>query len=313
MAVMWGRTLVCVAEEVLRREREAERRREEMESQVQGMQQQQQSSYSFGYSSSNPTLPPISFASSSSFTTTTTTTTSSGIRLSPFTTSFSQTQPQTQTQAQAQNVPQTQPEEPDEPAWPPNSPFAAIIARRPPLTTRVTLGCGNGGSIAGVTSGSSTGSSGIFSSNNTTTGEPSPTPNELLQLAQDQFSRGILHMPHLQHLAPRLFRQGSVGSVMGLGGKDKGDMDKERAGNKENVVPGGAMGAFPSASASVYGDASSIAPSAGAQSPDPNTFSRAKELYAIASSVLLLAEKLPSASDRIVWAGWADSVLSQMN
>ncbi|KAF9018638.1 hypothetical protein BDZ89DRAFT_1094033 [Hymenopellis radicata] len=99
----------------------------------------------------------------------------------------------------------------DEPAWPLESPFAAIAMRRPPLTRRMTLS--------------------------------NATPNHLMMLAMDQFSRGIFHMPHPQHLRHSVVR---------------------------------------------------------------------KELYTIASEVMLLSEKLPRASERQFWASWADSVLNQM-
>ncbi|KAL1739106.1 hypothetical protein HDZ31DRAFT_49922 [Schizophyllum fasciatum] len=52
--------------------------------------------------------------------------------------------------------------------WPAKSPLAAITSHRPPVTRRTSL-C-------------------------------SPTPNDLMELAMDQFSRGIFHMPHPQHL-----------------------------------------------------------------------------------------------------------------
>ena len=52
----------------------------------------------------------------------------------------------------------------DAPIWPPESPFALIAVRRPPSSYRPSLN--------------------------------STTPHELLQLAQDQFYRGIFHMPH---------------------------------------------------------------------------------------------------------------------
>jgi hypothetical protein len=52
----------------------------------------------------------------------------------------------------------------DEPKWPSDSPFALIATRHPPSSFRINLN--------------------VF------------TPHELLQLAQDQFSRGIFHMPH---------------------------------------------------------------------------------------------------------------------
>ncbi|KAJ8090411.1 hypothetical protein PM082_019009 [Marasmius tenuissimus] len=41
-------------------------------------------------------------------------------------------------------------------------------------------------------------------------------------------------------------------------------------------------------------------------------FSRAKELYTLASEVLLVSEKLPQASERRYWANWADSIFNQM-
>ncbi|KAK1219127.1 hypothetical protein PQX77_018168 [Marasmius sp. AFHP31] len=41
-------------------------------------------------------------------------------------------------------------------------------------------------------------------------------------------------------------------------------------------------------------------------------FSRAKELYTLASEVLLVSEKLPQAGERRYWANWADSIFNQM-
>ncbi|KAJ3774523.1 hypothetical protein FB446DRAFT_639701 [Lentinula raphanica] len=58
----------------------------------------------------------------------------------------------------------------DEPNWPPQSPFSIIVQRRPPVTRRMSL----------ITS----------------------TPNDILKLAMDQFSRGIFHMPHPSHAVP---------------------------------------------------------------------------------------------------------------
>jgi hypothetical protein len=55
----------------------------------------------------------------------------------------------------------------DEPAWPPESPFFVIAARRPPSTRRMSLSWASA--------------------------------NDLMILAIDQFSRGIFHMPHPQH------------------------------------------------------------------------------------------------------------------
>jgi hypothetical protein len=56
----------------------------------------------------------------------------------------------------------------EEPNWPPNSTFAAIVSRRPPFTRRMSL--------------------------------TSASANDLLLLAVDQFSRGIFHMPHRPNL-----------------------------------------------------------------------------------------------------------------
>ncbi|KAK0442377.1 hypothetical protein EV421DRAFT_1710710 [Armillaria borealis] len=112
----------------------------------------------------------------------------------------------------------------DDPTWPPESPFSAIAARRPPVTRRMTLG--------------------------------SASPNDLMVLAMDQFSRGIFHMPHPQHA--------------------------------QHTNPPPPHKTFPEA------------------------FSRAKELYTIASEVLMLAEKLPRPDERQYWASWADSVFNQM-
>ncbi|KAK7039274.1 hypothetical protein VNI00_010179 [Paramarasmius palmivorus] len=97
----------------------------------------------------------------------------------------------------------------------PDTPFTIIAQRRPPITGRMSLS--------------------------------TATPNDLMKLAMDQFSRGIFHMPH--------------GS---------------------------------SASGS------------------ETSFSRAKELYTIASEVLVVAEKLSLAEERRYWAAWADSVFDQM-
>jgi hypothetical protein len=108
----------------------------------------------------------------------------------------------------------------DEPNWPKESPFSAIAARRPPATQRMSL--------------------------------LNASPNDLMILAMDQFSRGIFHMPHPQHTHHHAF-------------VSKGE-----------------------------------------------SFSRAKELFTIASEVLLLAERLDIASERQYWSSWADSVFNQM-
>ncbi|GLB41532.1 hypothetical protein LshimejAT787_1001320 [Lyophyllum shimeji] len=129
----------------------------------------------------------------------------------------------------------------DDPEWPPESPFAAIAARRPPVSRRISL---------------------------TTT-----TPQELMVLAMDQFSRGIFHMPHPRHNT------------------------HSKAAQDQPHPPTVAAGA-----------AAVVPPIGGPES----SFSRAKELFTIASEVLLLAEKMPVPAERQQWAGWADSVFNQM-
>lgn len=47
-------------------------------------------------------------------------------------------------------------------------------------------------------------------------------------------------------------------------------------------------------------------------SPSTPEFSRPRELFTIASEVLGVAERLPDGAQRAYWAGWADSVLTQM-
>ncbi|KAF9068386.1 hypothetical protein BDP27DRAFT_1421923 [Rhodocollybia butyracea] len=116
----------------------------------------------------------------------------------------------------------------EEPNWPPQSPFSIIVQRRPPVTHRMSL---------------------INSS-----------PNDILKLAMDQFSRGIFHMPHPSH------------AVAPLG---------------KPPLSGGA--------------------------PSPlDSFSRAKELFTIASEVLLVAEKLDVPSERKYWASFSNEIFSQM-
>ncbi|KAF9265065.1 hypothetical protein L218DRAFT_986628 [Marasmius fiardii PR-910] len=125
------------------------------------------------------------------------------------------------TTSTSQPVYQTQPLEPN---WEPDSPFSIIAQRRPPVTGRMSL--------------------------------TTASPNELLKLAMDQFSRGIFHMPH------------------------------------------------PEQHASIQFSSSSTSPN--------QHFSRAKELFTIASEVLLVSEKLSDPGERRYWASWADSVFDQM-
>lgn len=113
----------------------------------------------------------------------------------------------------------------DEPDWSPESPFHAIASRRPPVTRRMTL--------------------------------TSASAHDLMVLAMDQFSRGILHMPRR------------------------------------------------------------VLPSAGGSRQNPLTigphFSRAGELFAIASEVLGVAERLDSPDDRQHFSFWADSIFNQVS
>ncbi|KAG6865646.1 hypothetical protein C0991_000565 [Blastosporella zonata] len=107
----------------------------------------------------------------------------------------------------------------EDPEWSPESPFAAIARRRPPITRRMTLS--------------------------------SASANDLMVLAMDHFSRGIFRMPHT-------LQRAQIPPLLG-----------ER-------------------------------------------FSRAKELFQMASEVLSVAEKLALPTERRFWATWADSVFNQM-
>jgi len=131
----------------------------------------------------------------------------------------------------------------EEPEWPRESPFHAIAAQRQPITRRMSF--------------------------------TAATPNDLLVLAMDQFSRGIFHMPHAKHIQswPIL---GSPAATSGL----------------SSASEGSTFFALPAAV--------------------DEQFSRARELYTIASEVLTVAEKLETPSERHYWANWADSVLNQM-
>lgn len=128
----------------------------------------------------------------------------------------------------------------DDPKWPADSPFSLIAARRPPSSFRINM--------------------------NTF------TPHELLYLAQDQFSRGIFHMPHQK--SPRMqSKNGSFSESPASTDPSKTALSLSLAGN---------------------------------------SFSRARELYTIGSEVLLLAEKLDTPSERSHWAKWADGIFNQM-
>lgn len=136
----------------------------------------------------------------------------------------------------------------EEPEWPRESLFHAIATQRHPILRRM-----------------------CFST---------ATPNDLLVLAMDQFSRGILHMPHKpkSHSWPTVWSAAPMSSASRLSAPsfsmEKGTLP---------TIPG-----------------------------QEDQFSRPRELYTIASDVLLVAEKLDTPSERHYWANWADSVFGLM-
>ncbi|TFK34033.1 hypothetical protein BDQ12DRAFT_380563 [Crucibulum laeve] len=186
-----------------------------------------------------------------------------------------------------------------EPSWPVESPFAIIADRRPPVTRRMSL--------------------------------VSATPNDVLVLAVDQFSKGILHMPHPQsgreggkrEKRPVIDRAGSSSSSAGKASSSSGS-----GASVEQVVVGGRgervsqsmqTDSLAAPAPSSANSVTTITPSA----PHPPSsshpthhfeapFSRSKELFTIATDVLLISEKLPVPSERAHWAEWADGVFGQM-
>ena len=113
----------------------------------------------------------------------------------------------------------------DEPDWSTDSPFHAIASRRPPVTRRMSL--------------------------------TSASAHDLMVLAMDQFSRGILHMPRRVPLSTGDPRESAL-----------------------------TIGPY---------------------------FSRPAELFAIASEVLGVAERLDSPEDRHHFSLWADSIFNQVS
>lgn len=107
------------------------------------------------------------------------------------------------------------------------------------------------------------------------------TPSDYLLTAHDQLSRGIFHMPHPPYLSSHshIFARARSSSGLGLGSSP----------HPFNPLP------------------QTLTPAS-----QDSTFSRAKELYTIASEVLSVAERLPSAKDRTYWAKWADAIFKQM-
>ncbi|KAF8634642.1 hypothetical protein AX15_000787 [Amanita polypyramis BW_CC] len=138
----------------------------------------------------------------------------------------------------------------EEPNWPQESPFYTIAAQRQPITRRL-----------------------FFSS---------ATPNDLLALAMDQFSRGIFHMPHelKSHNWP------TVWSAAPMSGTPRSSAPSSLAVGDKGGLP--------------------------ARFGQNGQFSRLRELFTIASEVLFVAEKLDVPSERHYWANWADSVLGQV-
>ncbi|SJL13881.1 uncharacterized protein ARMOST_17330 [Armillaria ostoyae] len=162
----------------------------------------------------------------------------------------------------------------DDPTWPPESPFSAIAARRPPVTRRMTLG--------------------------------SASPNDLMVLAMDQFSRGIFHMPHPQHAVPAAY------SVKQQGGAPASEIQSLSLTTPLSTTPSMCCGGSAPAAVPCQHQQQQHANPPPPHKTFPEAFSRAKELYTIASEVLMLAEKLPRPDERQYWASWADSVFNQM-
>lgn len=153
-------------------------------------------------------------------------------------------------------------------AWPASSPMAIIMAHRPPVTRRTSL-C-------------------------------SPTPNDLMELAMDQFSRGIFHMPHPQqhHGIPYLPTPPIMLSTFSCP-----MLENIHLAPHEEFEIGPRMSPPPPASI--------LSLQNHHYSPIPPK-SRATHLYTIAAEVVHVAEKLALPSERKIWATWADSVLNQM-
>ncbi|KZT68653.1 hypothetical protein DAEQUDRAFT_727523 [Daedalea quercina L-15889] len=102
----------------------------------------------------------------------------------------------------------------------------------------------------------------------------SATAHDVMVLAMDQFSRGIFHMPHVTYPASH-----NPASHVALPASP--------------ILTRGPSPPQPAAAAALE-------------------FSRSRELFTIASEVLGVAERLPDASQRAYWAGWAESVFTQM-
>lgn len=111
------------------------------------------------------------------------------------------------------------------------------------------------------------------------------TPHEILLQATDQFSRGMLHMPNARRprSAQHHHKGGSYFSLHHLAEEDLEEIDAPP------TLPG--LGVLETR------DATSIRP---------------RVLYAIASDVMSVAERLPDPAAREYWANWSDVVFRQM-
>lgn len=271
MAVIWGRTLVCIAEEVVRRQHERAK---------QGLPPLQPSIMQLGFSLA-PGMQLSSYAEA--------------VPMQPMMPASPSPFPVQQQLAAARAAEAQKEVDPntDSPVWPPNSPFATIVSRRPALPPRLSL-------------------------------ESGVSAHELLLLAQDQFSRGILHMPHPQHLAHARLSRGEQQQQTNSSVPDSflftpalgpsTGYEKNNARNASSLSSLTLSYNSPSTSppTTTTTPSSSTSPPAHSPAATTETFSRAKELYTIAYEVLLLSEKLDAAAERQTWAQWADSVFSQM-
>ena len=173
---------------------------------------------------------------------------------------------------------------PDEPTWPPSSVFSTIASRRPPISACIDLG--------------------------------RTTPHELMLLAQDQFSRGIFHMPHPLHHSQLRNRYANAPLSTAVSSSFAPfTFTPPLAKLKTTGTAADASSSTvtkPSTAPNAEGDNGEDNNTVNKNLLPPETFSRAKELYTIALEVFVLAEKLEVASERATWASWADSVFSQM-
>jgi hypothetical protein len=138
------------------------------------------------------------------------------------------------------------------------------------------------------------------------------TPQELLLMAQDQFSRGIFHMPHPLHHSQRRNRYANpLGSTVA---NVPPPVTFTPSYNRLNVTETSTEASSSTATAAPGsgGDSGNNNDKVNPNLLPPESFSRAKELYTIAVEVLLVAENLEVPSERATWASWADSVFSQM-